>query len=298
VFSLLALIALSGLAAYLVFGASRPTEYTDPAGMFTAHFPDTPATETVAIADPTILRWGEQVTRAKAGGREYAVAVLEEMNTGDQEVGPAARDAQLGSVVVVVPTNSNGKTVLDRPATHDGHVAREIVIVNKDDGRLTAVRAVVGERHALRMEVSGSGDRDQAAAFLEAAAGFFAGVHPGPPFGSPVLADPIAVSAADLEAAYRADAKAADATYKDRWVRVTGPVAAVGADKTTFELDAGGARVVVQRAPRGRLSVPVRQGAGSVMVTGKCQGISAPAGEATSRVFLADATVIRPATGK
>ena len=125
--------------------------------MFTARFPDTPATEIVATADPMILRLGERVTRAKAGGREYAVGVLDAINMGDQEVGPASRDAQMLSVVVLAATNSDGKTVFDRPATHDGHVARETVIVNNDDGRLTALRAVVGERSALRLTVTGSG---------------------------------------------------------------------------------------------------------------------------------------------
>jgi hypothetical protein len=297
-FGLLALVVVGGLAAYLVFGTSRPTDYVDPAGVFTAHFPDTPATEIVATADPMILRWGERVTRAKAGGREYAVAVLDAINMGDQEVGPASRDAQMLSVVVLAATNSDGKTVFDRPATHDGHVARETVIVNNDDGRLTALRAVVGERSALRLTVTGSGDRDKPAAFLETATAFFDTVRPGPNFGPPVLGDPVVVSAAGLGAAYRTDPKTADAAYKDRWVRVTGPVTAAGADWTTFEMDTGGTVIAVRRAPRGRLSVPVRVGAGTVTVTGKCEGMPELAPGTAPRIVLADATVIRPASGK
>ena len=106
------------------------------------------------------------------------------------------------------------------------------------------------------------------------------------------------MSAADLGAAYRADAKTADAKYRDHWVRVTGPVTAVGTDGTTFELDAGGAIIDVHRATRGRLSVPVRKGSRPVTVTGKCQGLSDPAAGATPRIVLADATVARPAAGK
>ena len=266
----LAILVIVGLAAYLVFFMARPTDYADPAGVFTAKFPDAPEIETVTTADPVLLKWGEQVTRAKTGGREYAVAVLEGINMGDQEVGPASRDAQMLSVVVLAATNSGGQTVHDRPATHDGHVARETVSFNDDDSKLTALRAVVGERSAVRMTVTGSGDRDNPGAFLDAAAGFFDTVRLGPAFGPPVLTDPVAVSAVELGAAYRDDPKAADAKYKDKWVRVTGPVAAV-ADGTTFELDAGGTAISVRRAPRGRLSVPVRKGAGTVTVTGKCQ---------------------------
>ena len=289
----LALLAVGGLVAYLVFGMARPTDYADPAGLFTAHFPDAPETETVSTADPTVLRWGERVTQARAGGREYAVAALEGINMGNQEVGPASRDAQLLSVVVLAATNSNGKTVLDRPATHEGHVARETVIVNADDGELTALRAVVGEQAAVRMTVTGSGDSDNPAAFLDSAADFFNGVHLGPGFGRPVVTDPVAVSAAALGAAYRADPAAADAKYQGRWVRVTGPVATVGPDGTTFELDAGGTTIEVQRAPRGRLSVPVRKEGGTVTVTGKCRGMGAGA-----RVVLTDGTVIDPPDGK
>jgi hypothetical protein len=287
------LVLAGGLVAYFAFFHDRPTDYADPAGVYTAHFPDTPQTETVATADPVQLRWGEQVTRARTFRRDYTVAVLDGINMGDQEVGPASRDAQMLSLVVLAATNSNGKTVHDRAVTHQGHAARETVIVNADDGKLTALRAVVGERSAVRMTVTGSGDRDNPVPFLEAAAGFFDTVRLGPAFGPPVLEDPVAVSAADLGATYRADPKAADARYKDRWVRVTGPVSAVGADGTSFELDGSRTVIVVQRAPRGRQSVPVRPGDGTVTATGKCQGM-----DPDGRLVLADATVVRPPNGK
>jgi hypothetical protein len=103
----------------------------------------------------------------------------------------------------------------------------------------------------------------------------------------------VSVSAAELGAAYRADPKAADASYKDRWVRVNGAVAALGADGTTFDIDAPRATVAVRRGPHARLSVPVRKG--SVTVTGKCLGVTEPpgAGEAL-RITLTDAIVVRP----
>lgn len=284
-------VALAGAGAYLAFGMSRPTEYADPAGLFTARFPDVTQTETLMEADPTVLRWGERVTSARAGGREYAVTALEGINTGNQEVSPASRDAQLLSIVVLASTNANAKTILDRPASHDGHVARDIVMVNADDGRLTALRAVAGEHSAVRMTVTGSGDRDNPMAFLDEAVKFFDTVDLGPAFGPPVIEDPVAIPAAELGAAYRADAAGADAKYKGHWIRVTGPVAAVGPGGTTFDLNAGGTTIEVRRAARGRLSVPVRTAGATVTVTGKVQGLQ-PADAGPGRLVLTDATVI------
>lgn len=169
------------------------------------------------------------------------------------------------------------------------------MVVGRGNGHLTAVRLVVGERFGVRLSVTGSGDRRQPDAFLDAVAGFFDTVRLGPEFGPPVLESATVVSAADLGAAYRTDPQAADATYKGRWVRVTGPVAALGPDGWAFELAAGGTPIAVQRAPRGRSSVRVRAGGESVTVTGKCMGATEPVAGAGPRIVLANATVARPA---
>jgi uncharacterized protein GlcG (DUF336 family) len=77
---------------------------------------------------------------------------------------------------------------------------------------------------------------------------------------------------------------------------VTGPVAAVGAEGTTFEVDAGGAVVVVKRAPRARMTIAVRKAGAAVTVTGKCQGLEEAGGPGV-RVVLEDAIVLRPPGG-
>ena len=286
-----ALAAAGGVAYYFVFTRSEPTDFAEPGGVFTARFPNPPTTVTVTEPDISMLKMGERVTTATAAGTEYAVAVLEGLNGGDQEVSPAACDKQANVALVLLATNVNGDAVHQRAATHDGHAGREVVIAARDGGRLTAVRLVVGERAGVRMTVTGSGDRANPAAFLATAAAFFDTVRIGPAFGPPVV-EPVAVTAADLAAAYRADAKAADARFKDRWVRVTGPVTEVAADGKSFTFDAGGTTVTVQRAPRGRLSVPIRKDAGPVTATGKCLGAADPA--APPRVALAEAFVPRP----
>jgi hypothetical protein len=218
------------------------------------------------------------------------------LNPGDQEVGPVTRDAQTGTVVLLAATNSDGKVVHQRAATHEGHAAREVLIIGRSDDQLTAMRVVVGERCCVRIAVTGSDDGESPDAALDAAAEFFNAVRLGPGFGPPILEDPLVVSAADLGAAYLADPAAADARFKGRWLRVSGPVTTVGADGTTLDLDAGGAAITVQRMPRGRQSVRVRQGGESVTVTGKCQGRSDPAAGQVPRVRLTDAVVIRPPT--
>jgi hypothetical protein len=264
--------------------------------MFTARFPDTPETRTLSTANPAALRWGEQVTQARAGGREYAVAVLDGLNAGDQEVGPATRDAQAKSVILLAATNTDGKVVHQRPATHEGHAAQEVLIAHRGDGGLTALRVVVGERSCVRIGVTSSEDASNPDAVLDSAAAFFDTVHLGSAFGPPVLEDPVAVSAEELGAAYQADPKAADARFKDRWVRVTGPVTAVGEDGTTLEMDARGAAIAIRRLPRGRGSVRVQQGGATVTVTGLCQGLLEPATGVGPRIGLNDGVVVRTPT--
>jgi hypothetical protein len=270
-----------------------PTDYTDPDGILSARFPS-PVTSDRTDGNPLVLKVGERLTRGAAAGKEYSVAVLDSLNTGDQEVGPAGRDAQVNSALAIVLANNNGNKLVDRPATHEGHAAREVAYVSRDDDRLTALRFVGGEDYVVRMAVTGSGDRAGGEAFLNQAAGFFDGVHLGPGFGPPVLEDPLTVSAADLAAAYQADRAAADAKYKDRWLRVAGRVRTVGSDGQEFELDAGGAVVVVRRAARARMSVPVRRAGELATATGKCRGLD-PAAAPGLRVVLENATVLRPA---
>lgn len=294
VLGFLVLVAVGGLVAYFVLAAGTPTDYDHPAGVYSARFPDAPETGTLSEANPAMLKWGEQVARASAGGKEYSVTVLEGLNPGDQEVGPAGRDAQSNSAVAIAIANADGEVLRQRTATHEGHVAVELVVRSKEDGRLTAMRAVTGERYQVRMAVTGRGSKDNAEAFLDQAASFFETVRLGPAFGPPILEDPPAVSAADLGAAYRADPKAADARYKGKWVRVTGPVTAVGADGTTFEVDADGGVLLVKRAVRARLSVPVRKAGAAVTATGRVQGLEEPATGPGVRVVLDEAIVVRP----
>jgi hypothetical protein len=146
---------------------------------------------------------------------------------------------------------------------------------------------VVGERAGVRMTVAGTGDRKKPEAYLDSAAGFFNSVKIGEAFGPAVSEEPATVTAAELAAAFKGDAKAADAKYKDKWVRVTGPVAAVGGDGQSFELGAGDGRVNVTRAERGRMSVRLKAGMGNVTLTGRCGGL------ADGRVVVIDAVVGR-----
>jgi hypothetical protein len=175
---------------------------------------------------------------------------------------------------------------------HEGHVAREMAYVRKDDGRLTAARAIVGEHQILRLSVTGSGDKDKPTEFLDQAAEFFNAVHVGPAFGPPVTEDPPAVTAVELNAAYKTDPKAADAKYKGKWLRVTGKVKAVADGGTSFKMDAGPSVIEVLRAPPARRTVRVQAGQTATM-TGKCRGRE-PA-ETEPRVILDEAIVIHPA---
>src|SRR5439155_16778414 len=137
--------------------------------------------------------------------------------------------------------------------------------------------------------VTGPGDKDKPAEFLDRAAEFFGGVHLGAVFGPPIVDEPPAVSATDLAAAYRADARAADAKYKDRWLRVTGSVRAVTKDKTEFTMAAGEGVIVVKRAAPARMTAPIRGAGAVVATTGKCRELEA----AGLRVLLEEAIEVR-----
>jgi hypothetical protein len=289
----LVLVGGAGLAAYQLIDSSTPTDFTDPNGMFSARFPDRPEAKAVSQAQPLRLLWGEQLYQAKVWGKEYSVAVLDGLNTGDQLYGPASRDTHINAVVVVTMTNADGQQLIERPAAHEGHPAREVVFVRREDGKLTALRVLAGEHHVLRLAVTGSGDKDKPADFLDRAGEFFEGVHVGIRFGPPIVDDPPVVSAADLAAAYKADARAADAKYKDRWLRVTGLVREVAKDGTEFLMEAGESVVLVRRAPKARRTVQVRRPGAEVATTGKCRGLDAGAA-AGPRVLLEDAIVAHP----
>jgi hypothetical protein len=282
-----------GLPAYLFISRPIPTDFTDPNGIFSARFPDRPEAQTVTQAKPLLLRWGEQLYRAKVWQKVYLVAILDGLNAGDELYGPSSRDTHINGVVVVTITNANGKQIFERPATHEGHHAQEVVFVGRDDGKLTALRVLAGEHHVLRLAVTGPGDADKPTGFLDGAAEFFDGVHVEAGFGPPIMNDPPAVSATDLAAAYKADAKAADEKYKDRWLRVTGSVREVARDGTVLLMEAGKSVVVVKRAPQARRTVPVQGPGKQVALTGKCRGLEA--GAATgARILLEDAIVARP----
>ena len=293
VISLLVLGGISAVIWYFMFWTGSPTDYADPAEVFSARFPNVPESYTASNANPAMLRIGEQVTRTSAGGRDYSITVVDGLNPGDQEIGPAGRDSQSSSAMAVTITNLDAEILRQRTTTHDGHVAVELVVRGKDDGRLTAFRAVTGETCQVRMAVSGSGSKDRAEAFLDEAGSFFDTVKLGPAFGPPILEDPLAVSAGDLGAAYKADPKAADARYKGKWVRVTGRVMAVAEDGNAFEVDAGGPVLVVNRAVRARLSVPVGGAGAPVTATGKVKGLEEPTTGPDVRVVLDTATVLR-----
>jgi hypothetical protein len=283
----------AGLAAYLIINRPIPTDFTDPNGVFSARFPDRPEAETVSQANPLMLRWGEQLYRAKVWRKEHSVAIFDGLNGGDELYGPASRDKHINGVAVVTVTNANGKQLFERQTTHEGHAAREVVFVSRDNGKVTALRVLAGERYVLRLAVTGPGDEEEPAAFLDGAGEFFDGVHVEAGFGLPIENDPPAVSAADLEAAYKADTRAADAKYKDRWLRLTGSVREVAVDGTEFLMEAGESAVVVKRAPRGRHTVQVQGPGTQVATTGKCRGLEAGTA-AGPRVVLEDAIVARP----
>jgi hypothetical protein len=283
----------AGLPAYLIIYRPIPTDFTDPNGIFSARFPNRPEAETVSQANPMRLRWGEQLYRAKVWRKEHSVAIIDGLNGGDELYGPASRDKHINSVAVVTVTNANGKQLFERPVTHEGHTAREVVFVSRDDGKLTALRVLAGERHVLRLAVTGPGDEDEPVAFLDGAGEFFDGVHVEAGFGLPIVDDPPAVSVADLDAAYKADTGAADTKYKDRWLRVTGSVREVAEDGTEFLMKAGESVVVIKRAPRGRHTVQLRGPGTQVTTTGKCRGLEAGAA-AGPRVVLEDAIVAAP----
>src|SRR5262249_38315995 len=190
-------------------------------------------------ANPRMLLWGQQLYRANLWRKEYSVAVLDGLNAGDELYGPTSRDKHINGVAVLTVTNANGKQLFERQATPAGPAARDVVFVSRDDGKLTALRVLAGERYALRLAVTGPGDEEEPADFLDWAGAFFDGVHVEAGFGVPIVDDPPAVSAADLAAAYKADTRAADAQYKDRWLRVTGSVRGVARDGTEFLMEAG-----------------------------------------------------------
>jgi len=286
----LLLLVGAGIVVYLAVFRPTPTDVSDPDGMFTARFPNAPEVDTVSEASPIVLKWGERLYRARAGGKEYLVSVLDGVNAGDQEYGPQSRDTLANEALVILLTNEDGKKLAERTVDHEGHVAREMAFVRRDDGRLAAARAVVGEHQILRLSVTGSGDKDNPTDFLDRAADFFNGVHVGPAFGPPVLEDPPAVTAADLAAAYRADAPSADARYRDRWLRVAGPLHEVGKDRTSFQIGADDGVVVVRRAAPARRSVPLPKAGGTVTLTGKCRGVDTESGH----VVVDDAIVIPP----
>jgi tRNA_anti-like len=288
----LGLAAIAALIASLFLGRSNPTDFADPDGMFSARFPNRPEAQAVSRAQPLLLLWGEQLYRANANGNEYSVSVLDGVNAGDQPYGPASRDIQINEAVVIALTNADGKMLLDRPVVHEGHPAREVVYLHREDGRLTALRVLAGESRILRLAVIGSGDKDKPGDFLDKAGEFFGGVHVGTGFGPPILEDPPTVSAADLVAAYKADAQAADAKFKDRWLRVTGAVREVAEDGTEFLLDAGDGTVLVRRAPPGRRSARVRADGITYTTTGKCRGLDASG--TGLRVLFEDAIVAHP----
>lgn len=278
-------LAAAGGAGWFVYqngylSVSNPADYADPDGMFTAKFPNPPAATPVTAANPKFLVWGERGVKASVGRREYAVTVLDGLNRGDQEISPVTRDEQARDLLVLLAANSNGDSILNRAVTHDGHAGREVVIAGRDDGKVMAVRLVVGEKCAVRMTAHGRGDKGNPEAVLADAAGFFDSVKLGTAFGPPILEDPTAVTAAELAAAYKSDAAAADGRFKGRWLRVTGEVTEVR--DRAFDLDAG---VVVRRAPEARREVAARQG-GGITATGKCEGL------VENRVTLADATVL------
>jgi hypothetical protein len=283
----------AGLAAYLFINRPVPTDFTDPNGIFSARFPGPPEARTVSEARPQVLRWGERLYRAQAWGMEYSVAILDGLNVGDQLYGPATRDKHINNVIVIALTNASGRPLFERQAIHEGHHAQEIVFLRQDDGRLTALRVLAGERCVLRLAVTGPGDKDAPADFLDRAGEFFNGAHVEHGFGPPIVVEPPLVSAAALADAYRADARAADAKYKDRWLRVTGSVRTVARNGTELLLEAGAGVLIVKRAPQARRSVPVRRAGTEVTISGKCRGLEAAAG-AEPRVLVEDAIVARP----
>ncbi|HKB05316.1 MAG TPA: hypothetical protein VKD90_24040 [Gemmataceae bacterium] len=286
------LVGGAAVAAYQFVGRSTPTDLADPDGMFTARFPNVPEHRAVSEAQPLLLRWGEQLYWAKANGDESSVSVLDGVNAGDQPYGPASRDTHINEAIVIALTNADGQMLLDVRVVHEGHLAREVVYLHREDGRLTALRVLAGEYRILRLAVTGSGDKDKPGDFLERAREFFGGVQVGTGFGPPIVEDPPTVSAADLVAAYKADAQAADAKFKDRWLRVTGTVRDVAEDATEFLLDAGDGTVFVRRAPPGRRSARVRADGITYTTTGRCRGLDASA--TGLRVLLEDAIVAHP----
>jgi hypothetical protein len=276
-----------GLSAYLVINRPTPVDFTDPDGIFSAHFPNQPQADAVSQANPLLLKWGEQQYQASVGGKEYSVAILSGLNAGDDLYGPTSRDGHINGVAVAKVANANGKQLLERSATHENHAARDVVFVGR--GKVTAMRVLAGERCALRLEVTEPSSDGKAAAFLDQAGEFFAQVHVGAAFGPPIIDEPPTVSAADLAAAYKTAAEAAEAQYKDRWLQVTGSVREVIEDANEFLLDAGESAVLVKRAPRARRTVRVRPGM-QVTTTGKCRGLEAKPAE-SPRVVLEDGIV-------
>jgi len=286
---LAALVVLAAAGAggwFLYTNRSSPADYADPEGVFTAVFPNPPAAIPVVTADPAMLKWGERGAKASVGRREYAVTVQDGLNPGDQEPGPASRDKQTDLLLVLLASNANGDVVHSRPVTHVGHAGREVVIAGRDDGKVMAVRVVVGEKCAVRMTVNRPGDKANPEATLADAAPFFESVKFGPAFGPAILDEPPAVSATELAAAYKADAAAADGRFKGHWVRVSGKVTDTADGSFTVD-----ANVVMRRAPKARMNVPARKG-NTVTATGKCEGLS------DGRVTLTDAVVARQPTGE
>lgn len=296
----LLLVAGAGVAAYQLIDTSKPTDVTDPTGMFAARFPNEVEIKAVSTAEPMRLLWGEQLYRTNAGGKDYSASVLDGVNAGDQPYGTQTRDTHINEAIVILLTKLDGQILLDRRVEHQGHLAREVALVSRDDGKLTALRVLAGEHHIVRLAVTGSGNKDKAGEFLDKAGEFFNDVKVGVAFGPPITADPPAVTADELNAAYWADRKAADAKYKDKWVRVTGPVHAAGEDRTSFTMRAGQSFIDVHRAPPGRRMVAVPDKGESVTVTGKCEGQTIAGGPhgGTGHINLENAIIEHPAPSK
>jgi hypothetical protein len=259
-----------GLAAYLWMNTGTPTEYDDPAGMFSARFPNPPTADAAGPAPKD--GYTVRVARATAGDAEYSVAVIGPF-APTTVVGPRWRDRQLARFAG--PVAASGEPVGDGPATVEGHAARQVATFR--DGTVFVNRFATGERYVLRLGFTKPvPDKAHAAAAVRDAERFFDTVRVGPEFGPPLDKGPDPVPAEELLAAYQSDPAAADARFKDKYFDLkvkVGSVERSGDRVTAITLRAG--KLVLRCSMAGAFPGPVQPGDG-VTVTGKCEGLKRP----------------------
>ena len=282
---LFVLLTAGGVAAYLIFFRSSPTDYTDPDGMYTARFPDTP--EYKATGDP--VRRIERVATAKAGGLEYTINVLGPVGSAKKLPGPELRDHLLKEWAFITAQNSGGESISEEPVDHQGLRGLDAILRYQSQGRAMFVRLLVTDKHLLRMMVAGPmAEGDQAKVLRERALAFFETVQVTPALGQPLDREPETIPATELGAEYQRDPKAADARFNGKWLYIVGVINGVSLDGDVAWMKAGDHVLEVKGG------VAELKTGDTVTMIGLCGGLRPPGRDAPRIVFTHCRVVANP----